>query len=173
VASLSERKGILLLVQSLKDVKKSFPDFFIDIVGDGVLRSQLEEDIKLLGLSQNVSIHGFQPPEKLPTYFNNTDIFILPSLSEGFPLVVLSALSCGICTIVSDLTVFKELNAMDSHLLVLFKTNNQTSLSTTINHTIKNLEDFNKYKQKRRNFIVNNYDNSNIARRYSEIINNL
>ena len=173
VATLSERKGIMLLIRSLKEVKNTNPEFFIDIVGDGPLRRQAEEEIELLGLVQNVTIHGFQPPEQLPEFFNNTDIFILPSLSEGFPLVVLSSLSCGVCTIVSDLPVFRELNALDTSLLILFETDNQTSLSSSINNTIKNLEGINKNKQNRRNFIVNNYDKNDIAKRYSAIVNNL
>jgi glycosyltransferase involved in cell wall biosynthesis len=94
-------------------------------------------------------------------------------LSEGFPLVVLSSLSCGVCTIVSDLPVFRELNALDTSLLILFETDNQTSLSSSINNTIKNLEEINKNKQNRRNFIVNNYDKNDIAKRYSAIVNNL
>lgn len=43
-----------------------------------------------------VTVHGAQPGDKLPAFYANADAFCLPSLEEGFPLVLLQALASGL-----------------------------------------------------------------------------
>lgn len=89
---LSKAKGVPYLLKALEGLNK---DVHLTIAGDGVgaeaiychkLITQMEGQVEYIGkISQN----------ELAQQMQNSDIFILPSLFEGMPLVVLEALSCG------------------------------------------------------------------------------
>ena len=97
VGRFSEQKGFDLLLKSLSLVQA---DVHLNILGDGPLRSELQQQIKTLGLESKVSMLGFQ---KNPyQYMVDSDYFILSSRYEGFPNVVLEAHVCGLPTIVFD-----------------------------------------------------------------------
>ena len=70
------------------------------ILGDGPLRNKLQELISDRGLSDYVKLAGFvQNPLK---YFANADIFILSSLVEGMPNVLVEAMMCGCTPVAAD-----------------------------------------------------------------------
>jgi len=102
VGRLSREKGFDLLIEAtslLSDL-----DVMLTIVGDGPLLQELRQRAATLGLEQRVSFAGFQSnPYPL---LADADAFVLSSLYEGFPNVVLEALACGvgvIATPVSDI----------------------------------------------------------------------
>lgn len=70
------------------------------ILGDGPERSGLENLSERLGLNACLSMPGFcaEPEKVLPLF----DIFVLPSLTEGVPVALLEAMSCGLPCIASD-----------------------------------------------------------------------
>jgi len=69
------------------------------IVGEGRSRGELERLVSDLGVERHVSIPGHtdRPEEYLPLF----DIFVLPSLSEGVPMALLEAMSCGVACVAS------------------------------------------------------------------------
>jgi len=64
------------------------------VVGDGPERVSLEEQARRNGLA--VTFLGFVPNERIPAILNAADVFVLPSLSEGNPKVLLEAMACGL-----------------------------------------------------------------------------
>ncbi len=64
------------------------------IVGDGYLRNELENYTKSLGLASKVSFIGHS--NQVAEYYNTCDAFVFTSLNEGFPNVVLEAMSFGL-----------------------------------------------------------------------------
>ncbi len=92
VGRLSKEKGYDLLIKEVSKIKDL--DFHLYLIGNGPLRSDLEELTKKYSLEQHVSFIGFV---KNPyAYLKKADIFILSSRFEGFPNAVLESLSCGI-----------------------------------------------------------------------------
>jgi len=81
------------LMQSIPAVLKSFPATMFAFAGDGVLRNALEEEARSLGISSNVRFLGFR--QDVLEWMSACDIFVLPSRSEGMPLVILEAMSIG------------------------------------------------------------------------------
>jgi glycosyltransferase involved in cell wall biosynthesis len=79
--------------QALVEQAKNNPDMYVAIVGEGELRAALEEKIKKYDLENRVKLFGFVPArEALPGF----DTFVLPSLKEGLPYVLLEAKAAGL-----------------------------------------------------------------------------
>lgn len=88
---------ILEIVKLLKDKGERVKAIF---VGDGDQRENIEKKIKEYGLEENIIITGMvSDPEK---YMKDMDIFILPSIYEGFGLVLLEAQASGLPCLVSE-----------------------------------------------------------------------
>lgn len=96
------RKGIPLLLDAWQ--KANLPDATLRIVGHW----NVSEQKKAL-MSGNVSWTPPCGPDDLRREFRTSDIFILPSYFEGFGLVILEAMACGLPAIVSDATVGADL----------------------------------------------------------------
>ena len=70
------------------------------IVGSGQLKNNILEHANKLGIIDSVRLLGQIPQDDLPTIYNNSEIFVMSSLWEGFPKVLLEAIACG-CKVVS------------------------------------------------------------------------
>ena len=111
---LSKRKGadmIMPIVKQLASNPKSEirnPKFII--VGDGPYKEKLLEQIKENKLEKFVEVLGGIPHKKIINYYAATDIFIMPSMEEGFPRVLLEAMAMGIPYVASDVGAVREIS---------------------------------------------------------------
>ena len=87
-------KGLDCLIKALSVLAPEFPELRLEIAGDGSLRDDLEQNSRQLGLSGIVSFLGWQ--EDLPSVMAGWDIFVLPSLDEGFGVAALEAMAAGL-----------------------------------------------------------------------------
>jgi glycogen(starch) synthase len=88
---LSREKGFDLALMAFASLADRFPDLHMTIAGDGPERKFLESETVRLGLSSMVDFLGWVPPDRVPELINTATIVILPSRSEGLPLVVAEA----------------------------------------------------------------------------------
>ncbi len=95
VGDFRKEKGCDSILQAV--AKLDIP-FQVLLVGDGPLRSELEDLANSLGISQKVTFTGRLPhaSEKLPLCYNASDIFALPSHTEGHSMALLEALASGV-----------------------------------------------------------------------------
>ncbi|RMD92641.1 MAG: glycosyltransferase [Calditrichaeota bacterium] len=91
VARLTHQKGHQYLIEAAPSILKIFPNVHFVFAGDGPLRKNLEEKTDQLGVRQNVHFLGFRNDVKDLLY--TFDLFILPSLFEGLPNVILEAMA--------------------------------------------------------------------------------
>jgi len=84
-------KGHAILLEAIRILRASKPNVTLFLVGDGPLRSDLEANVKRLGLESAVIFTGHQ--DQAYDCLNLMDIFALPSLHEGIPMVLLEALA--------------------------------------------------------------------------------
>ncbi|HEX7908859.1 MAG TPA: glycosyltransferase [Paraburkholderia sp.] len=98
VARLVEKKGTHYLLEAFGELRKrGFDDVQLDIVGDGPLRSRLEQQASRLQLGEHVRFWGGQPWRKVIDLMSGAYAFCLPSItarsgdSEGLPMVLLEA----------------------------------------------------------------------------------
>lgn len=93
LSRLSIEKGIKYLLEAFAKLKEKMQARLI-IIGEGALRPDLEARAEKLMISDNVTFLGYRDnPFK---YLSNTDLFVLPSLYEGFPSVILEAWACAV-----------------------------------------------------------------------------
>ena len=94
IGSLSERKGHKFLLTALPGILESHGPVQVVIVGEGEFRSATESTITKLNLDSHVHLAGFQKVESISHWLNAADIFVLPSLLEGIPNILLQAMAC-------------------------------------------------------------------------------
>ncbi len=101
VSRLEEIKGMDLVVPAFKLVHEKNLDIRLLIVGDGSLRSMMEQQANDAGLSTEVEFVGRQPQERLQDYYDKIDILLIPSRSEGFGLTAIEGMARG-CVVVAS-----------------------------------------------------------------------
>lgn len=98
---LIPRKGIDTLLDAAELLRESGVAFRVLLVGDGPQRAAIDGRIRE-ALSGIVQLVGFAQPAELPSYFAASDALVLPSIREGWGLVVTEALAAGLPVIASD-----------------------------------------------------------------------
>lgn len=91
IGRLSHEKGWDLLLKAFSQVHDNIPDWGLNIVGDGILRQSMQALAKQLNIVDKVKFHGNQQNPFIA--LNMADLFVLPSRVEGFPNVLLEAMT--------------------------------------------------------------------------------
>jgi len=100
IGRLSGEKGHKYLIEAFSKVNKEIPNSRLFIIGEGPLRGQLTKLIKDKRLEHKAILLGTKNnPYK---YITKANIFVLSSLHEGLPFVLIEALACGIPIIATD-----------------------------------------------------------------------
>lgn len=100
VGSTSRQKGQWHLIKIMPELKKAIPNIQLIILGQGEDYNKLYNLVQLLGLENNVHLMGVKSnPYK---YMYNAKIFVLSSLYEGFPNVLVEAMTVGLPIISVD-----------------------------------------------------------------------
>jgi L-malate glycosyltransferase len=100
VGRLAPIKRLDLLLNAIALVKRNIPDVRVSIVGDGPLRTALEQNVSEMGLAKNVVFEGHR--SDVSSVLGEARLFVLTSDTEGVSLSVMEALACGVPTIVSN-----------------------------------------------------------------------
>lgn len=97
IGRLSEQKGMIPFIQVLKNYKNQFKNCKFLIVGSGEQEDEIKKLINEVGLGDLFIFTGFQA--NVYPFYQLIDIFFLPSLYEGLPMVLLEAIGSGVPTI--------------------------------------------------------------------------
>lgn len=110
------KKGIELLIDVWKKIKNDYPDWSIKIVGNGEddYIKQLKMKVEEANLSACIEILPPVYSEEKVDLYQTSALFVLPSYSENFGMVVAEALSCGVPVITSEYTPWNILNETKS-----------------------------------------------------------
>ena len=138
VGSLIKRKGLIYLLKAVKIlINKDYP-LILHIIGDGEMKQQLCEVIKEFGLLNTISISGhIAGGPHLWREYRSADLFILPSLSEGFPRVLYEAMSSSLPIITTNVGGIPY-KLKHNQSAVLVPPRNSIALANAIHYLIKN-----------------------------------
>jgi teichuronic acid biosynthesis glycosyltransferase TuaC len=101
LGQLVSRKNPTILLRAIARLRKRLPQVRLILVGDGLLRAELETEVVRLGLKTCVDVIGAVPHAKVPDYVRAADLLCLPSRAEGWPTVIFEALSQGVPVVAS------------------------------------------------------------------------
>lgn len=111
------------------------------MIGDGLLRCSLESEIKKLNLENKVHILGMKPQTEIPMFMCHSDIFILPSVYDGWGAVVNEALQAGCFVICSDAAGASDLLLQDDRLGKVFHRKNVNQLADYMHWCNEHIQD--------------------------------
>lgn len=109
VGRLVWQKGQDVLLDAAALLVRRGAQFELDIIGDGELRGPLEAQAARLGLQQVVTFHGALPRAKVLDTMRQADILAFSSVSEGFGIVLLEAMVCGLAIVATDIMGVAEI----------------------------------------------------------------
>ncbi len=110
VKRLHPLAGQRYLLEAMTDVVRVHPDTRLVICGSGELRGELESVARSAGVERHVSFAGLLDNATIARYCAAADLFVLPSVLEALPTVVVEALACGTPTLSTDNPGGLELN---------------------------------------------------------------
>jgi 1,2-diacylglycerol 3-alpha-glucosyltransferase len=93
---LGPEKNLPFLLRAFGGVASAFEQVGLLIVGDGPVREDLEDRVRLMGLTDRVRFTGLIPYDQLPRYLMAADVFVTASITEVHPLSVIEAMATGL-----------------------------------------------------------------------------
>ena len=108
LAGRDRHKGFDEVLEVLPELQKNHPDLVYLIVGDGPDRQRLQTKAQDLGVSAAVVFVGRIAEQEKVEHYRLADLYVMPSRGEGFGIVILEALACGIPVIGSRVDGTRE-----------------------------------------------------------------
>lgn len=106
IGRFSEQKNHLFMLDIFNEVVKSFPTAKLMLVGEGERHNEVQNNVRKLGLEENVLFCGKQLDTA--AYYSAFDVFLMPSLYEGLPIVGIEAQASGLPCVFSS-TISKQI----------------------------------------------------------------
>ncbi len=162
VSRLADVKGHSVLIDAMPNIIKSFPKALLFLAGEGKIKDQLKAQVKHMGLENNVTFAAvFNSSGSVLMLF---DVFVMPSLDEGFGLSGMEAQLCGLPIVASNVGgipffVFHE----ETGLLVPPK--DPQALAQAILRFLKDPQFSERIGQQARKFIQENFSSEIMARK--------
>jgi len=105
LSHIMKTKGVIEFLDALKILKSKGLPFAVDLIGGmtgEITQAEFEDEIELRGLSDIVEYHGNKYGQKKDEFLHHSDIFVLPSYTEAFPLTILEAMQYSLPVVASN-----------------------------------------------------------------------
>lgn len=169
VGRLDEQKGIIPFIKEFNKYKENFKDTKIFMIGSGSQEEEIKSMVNKLELEEFFMFTGFQ--QNVYDFFPIIDVFFLPSLYEGLPMVILEAMAFGIPIVAMDVGSIREV--INSHRGRLIKPGDYISFMDEL----RNLKEDKQLRIKLGNngheFIKANYNIKNYCKKIEKIYDSI
>ena len=163
---LAEQKGLTYLLRATKDILDRYPDLSLVIAGEGPLEYALQDEAKKYGIDRQVFFLG--PRLDIPEILNVLDLYVLPSLWEGLPMVILEAMAAGCPIVASNVGgVPKVITHGENGLLVEPK--NIDQLVSSVDRLLRDVDLRLKFSQKNLELVHNKYSSKAMTEQYEQL----
>lgn len=166
VGRLAEAKDHKTLLTAMKQVVRDGHSVFLFLVGDGELRSAIEQQITDLGLNKCVKMLGLR--SDVDKLLLGADIFCMSSKREGLPMVLMEAMSCGLPVVATDVGGISEIVKNQKSGLLVEK-ENPGLLAQAIGEICNRLDDGDGLGTQARQIIVEKYSLEDTAKSYVQL----
>ena len=116
IARLSPQKGITYLIEAIPDLIAKYDNLWFLIVGTGVLEEELHQKAKALNIEHRVMFAGYRTDNT--RLLNALDVYILPSLWEGFSLSLLEAMAVKLPIVTTSIKGNREAINKDCGIVI-------------------------------------------------------
>jgi glycosyltransferase involved in cell wall biosynthesis len=159
-----DHRNLLAAMALLK--KRNTKNIALTIVGDGPLRTDIEEQVRIFDLQQSVRLLGYRAD--IPYLLNNVDIVVLSSKREGFPMAVLEAMAAGTPCIATDVGGVRQV--IDGENGVMVAPECPEALADAIEKLCASPVLRDEMGRLARRAVVERFDLTDILRRYGEVL---
>lgn len=136
---LEKEKGVFELIDVAKELNEDGYNFELILAGDGSVRNQLNHMVEENQLTSKVKFTGWVTGQEKELVFEQADIFVLPSWSEGFPNALVEAMSFANCPVVTDVGVIQD-HLVDRIHARIIPPKNVASLKASLIEVFENVE---------------------------------
>lgn len=168
VKTLSPIRGIMFYFPYILDaaIKKLNNMFVFVVIGGGKEAINLKTSINNYKLTKFVKVLGSIPNKDIHYYYKAADLFINPTLAEGFPRVLLEAMACGLPIVTTDTGGIKDIIGDKQKEFMVEKTNRDDFVSKLIQ--LYNNKEKQKILSEENITVSRNYSTPKIAQMYIE-----
>jgi len=170
VGRLIEQKNHLGLLSVFQQILQQVPTAKLLLVGKGPLEQMIEKSINQRGLSHAVRLLGAR--DDVPSLMSKCDIFLFPSIHEGFPMVVLEATASGLPVIGSRIPGLTEA-VRDGQTGILKEVGDIEGMAASAIALIKDFSYAQQIKNSGRTWIKDNFSTEVSAKRLLDIYDSL
>ena len=170
VGRLNQQKGYDLLIQGCRNVLPQYPDWRLDIFGEGTDYAKLSDMINKYNLGKQ--IHIMQPTKHIFDEYAKSDFYVMSSRHEGFGLVLIEAMSCGLPCVSFDCPHGPADIIDNGKNGILVENGNTDKLATAMELLINDEEKRTTMGQQAQE-IVQKYSPDSIMKMWTELFNQL
>jgi glycosyltransferase involved in cell wall biosynthesis len=108
VGNLEPRKNLPALLRAFARLASEIPHQLVLVGAEGWLTGEIHMTVERLRLGDRVRMTGFVEDDELPAWYGGADLFVYPSLYEGFGLPVVEAMACGTPVVTANASSLPE-----------------------------------------------------------------
>ncbi len=172
IGRIVKLKGVQYVIDIVNEIKDDFPEVRFIVAGDGEYLPELEKQVLDLNLENHVKFSGNLSRQEVKQQLTNCDLFILPSMSEGRPRVLIEAMAMQKPMIATDVGAVSDI-VKDNKNGFLVKPNDIESLKEKIVWALKNkdkIKEMGLNNKKILEGIKEDYTMENYVKKYSKIL---
>ena len=147
-------KGVEYLLRGFQLFSKDFPDYTLLMVGRGPQKDDCLRMIEELNLTEKVVLRDFVQNKDLPGIYQQSSLFVLPSLVEGVPRTILEAMACGVPVACTELP---QLVKIVSGCGLLFPLKDPEALAAALSEVLLDSSLAEKFSENGRRNAIENY----------------
>ena len=163
-----KQKGVLDFLEAIPLILEKQQDVEFLIGGYGTLYDEIVHKIQVQNLGDDVSLVGRFEASEAPYYFNMLKLFVLPSYSEGLPVIVLEAMACGTVVLATPVGGIPDV-IEDGKTGFILSDNTPECIAEGI-IKILNHENLPSIINNARNFVEQNFSYKSTVERYNRIL---
>lgn len=166
VGRLSYEKGLCYLVDAFSKLRTTYPELGLLIIGEGSEHANLKREIQQKGIADHVLMPGYR--YSIPAYLSKLSVFVMPSLTEGLPIVLLEAMLESVPVVASNVGGIPEVLDQGRYGKLVYP-KRPDQLSEAIDQVLNNIRQAKKIALEGRQRIIDYYSISSMEYSYRQL----